>query len=419
MKNKAKRKNIAFVTHMYYPSNLTGSCITIDNLAKAFRDRGYDVSIIVSRALEKRYYYIPFYFKSSSKRFEIINGIKVYRLNCNQGISLFAYFARQFKLIIPKSIFNKVNFISRGPYLMDLYKLLNKEEFDVIFTSPLPYYLTKQVADVVEKLDKKPLFILKPEYHFMLEDYNNLEFKEVFEEADIVNVWTDSEQLIVQKRYSIKKDKIKIIRNALVETKTRNKSYAKERNKLINKYRLRDRKIILYAGVKSKFKGAIFLMKTVNELYKRDKSYLLIALGQNTFGWNLNKKTINQNCLLDLGYVSSEIKDIIFDIADVYCMPSISEALGLSYLEAWYRKKPVISARSPVAEEVIGSSNGGLLVEFGNQIALENAIETLFDDNNLAKRFGKNGYKALMSKYMFKKGLVQYIKLFNYKPINR
>ena len=132
MKNKAKCKKIAFVTHMYYPSNLTGSCITIDNLAKAFRDRGYDVSVIVSKALEKRYYYIPLFFKSSNKKYEVINGIKVYRLNCNQTISFFAYFLRQFRLIMPKSIFNKVNFISRGPYLVGLTKVLKKDKFDVM-----------------------------------------------------------------------------------------------------------------------------------------------------------------------------------------------------------------------------------------------------------------------------------------------
>ncbi len=403
---------------MYYPSNLTGSCITVDNLAKSFLDKGYDVSVIASTALEKRYYYIPFYFRNSSRRFEIINGIKVYRLGCNQLISFFAYFVRQFKVILPKNFFNKVDFVSRGPYLVGLYDLLNKERFDVIFTSPLPYYLTKQVADTLERLDKRPLFILKPEYHFMLQDYNNPEFKRVFEAADIINVWTKSELFAIEKRYSIRRDRIKIIQNALAGSRIRNRIDREERNSFIRKYKLKNRKIILYAGVKSKFKGALFLMKTVNKLYKKDKSYLLIALGQDTFVWNLNKRNINKNCLLDLGYVNSEVKDRIFDIADIYCMPSISEALGISYLEAWYRKKPVISAKSPVAEEVIGSSNGGLLVEFGNQIALENAIETLFGNKRMATELGKNGYRSLMNTYIFEKGISKYLKLFNLKSGN-
>lgn len=413
MKNKAKCKKIAFVTHMYYPSNLTGSCITIDNLAKAFRDRGYDVSVIVSKALEKRYYYIPLFFKSSNKKYEVINGIKVYRLNCNQAISFFAYFLRQFRLIMPKSVFNKVNFISRGPYLVGLTKVLKKDKFDVIFTSPLPYYLTKQVADAVGRLDKKPLFILKPEYHFMLEDYNNPEFRKVFEKADIVNVWTKSEQSVIEKRYSIKKDKIKVIQNALSQNKIKNEVHKKEKNNFVERYKLKNRKIILYAGVKSKFKGAIFLMKAVNELYKRDKSYLLVALGQNTLGWDLSKNLIDPNCVLDLGYVDTRTKELIFDLSDIYCMPSISEALGLSYLEAWYRKKPVICAKFPVTEEIIGSVNGGLMVEFDNQAALESAIDTLFKNKKLAKKLGQNGYKALMGKYIFDKGIKEYDKLFN------
>jgi glycosyltransferase involved in cell wall biosynthesis len=409
MNKNLKCKKIAFVTHMYFPSNLTGSIITIDNLAKAFRDKGYDVSIIVSKALDKRYYYIPFYFKSSSKKYEIINGIKVYRLNCNQVVSLSTYILRHLKLILPKSLFNKVNFISRGPYLVGLYDLLKKSEFDVIFTSPLPYYLTNQVGNAIEKLDKKPLFIFKPEYHFMLPYYNNPEFQRVFDVADIINIWTNSEKKSLQNLFSIDNKKIKIIRNALVPPIIKNKNT----EKIVKKYSLRNRKIILYAGVKSKYKGAYFLLDTINDLYKKDKSYLLIAIGQKTFFWNLKKIFINPKCYMDLGYVSIEEKESFFELSHIYCMPSISEALGLSYLEAWYKKKPVIASRFPVMEEVIGSSNGGLMVEFGNLQKLEDSIQRLFKDKKLANRLGRNGYKALNKYYMFNEGVNKYLKLFN------
>lgn len=398
---------------MYYPSNLTGSCITIDNLAKAFRDNGYDVSVIVSKALEKRYYYIPFYFKSSSKEFEIIDGIKVYRLDCNQFISFISYSLRQFKVILPKTIFNKIDFISRGPYLIGLKKLFDKEKFDVVFCSPLPYYLNNQVVDAVSKMNKKPLFILKPEYHFLLQEYNNPEFKKVFNSVDIISIWSEAEQDSIRKRYAIKKNKFNIIRNALVIKQTKKKNSENDRNMFIEKYRLKERKIILYAGVKSKFKGSIFLLRAVNNLYKKDNSYLLIGLGQSTLRWTLAKKGVDKNSVLDLGYVSEKDKDLIFGLCDVYCMPSISEALGLSYLEAWYRKKPVISAKFPVAEEIIGSSNGGLMVEFENQPELENAIETLFKNKKLARKLGENGYRALNKYYLFDKGFGKYLKLFN------
>ena len=45
-------------------------------------------------------------------------------------------------------------------------------------------------------------------------------------------------------------------------------------------------------------------------------------------------------------------------------MPSRSDAYGISYLEAWASKKPVIGADTPVMREVIQHEKDGLLVKF-------------------------------------------------------
>ena len=47
----------------------------------------------------------------------------------------------------------------------------------------------------------------------------------------------------------------------------------------------------------------------------------------------------------------------------MYVMPSRSDAYGISYLEAWASKKPVIG-QIPVMREVIQHEKDGLLVQF-------------------------------------------------------
>jgi glycosyltransferase involved in cell wall biosynthesis len=136
-------------------------------------------------------------------------------------------------------------------------------------------------------------------------------------------------------------------------------------------------------------------------------------MGNTTPQWERAKEVVNKACLLDFNYVSEKEKEILFGACDIFCMPSKSESFGLTYLEAWHKKKPVIGANIPAVKELIGGVGGGLLVKYGDKGELSMAIEKLFTDKILAKQLGENGYYATISKYNFIKNFEKYVDLFN------
>jgi glycosyltransferase involved in cell wall biosynthesis len=72
-------------------------------------------------------------------------------------------------------------------------------------------------------------------------------------------------------------------------------------------------------------------------------------------------------------------------------LPSGKEGFGIVFLEAMYFGAPVIAASEKGALDVIRDGETGLLVRFGDSIALKKAIERLRDDAALRERLRERG----------------------------
>ncbi len=399
------KQKIAFVTPLYLPAPLSGSGVVVRELAESLTQKGYDCTVVTSDGLNARWWYDPIFGQEIKNKFEIINGVKVYRLNCKQLLSFICLvLVRHFKLLIPKPLFNKLQLLYSGPNLTGLANLLKKEKFDIIYSSPFPVYLNKQVADAIEKLTPRPEFILMPCFHSLLPDYHNPELKKVLEKADLIHVFSNVEKDDIKRIFQIPDRRFAVIPLFLNFSKMSDINQIKD--KIANfkkKFKLKNKKIILFAGSKIRQKGVFTLVNTFKNLYKNDPSYVLITLGNATPEWNKCKKKRDLDFLLDLGYVEEKQKEIVFGACNIFCMPSLAESFGLTYLEAWHKKKPVIGANIPSVKELIDNARGGLLVRFGDEKDLERAIKRLVFDSSLAKKLGENGYRALVSNYDFLK----------------
>jgi glycosyltransferase involved in cell wall biosynthesis/SAM-dependent methyltransferase len=77
--------------------------------------------------------------------------------------------------------------------------------------------------------------------------------------------------------------------------------------------------------------------------------------------------------------------------ADVFVLPSLSEGLPLSVLEAMSAGRPVIATAIGGTDEVLTDGETGLLVESGNSRALAAAVRRLLDDPALAAQLAMAG----------------------------
>lgn len=290
---------------------------------------------------------------------------------------------------------------SPGPFCPDLWKdLLNlKENFDLIIATTFPYDHIIP-AFLASKKFGIPLIII-PHLHLEFPHLYLTSLKlSMLSEATTIVVNTEEEKNTLIK-YSLEGDKIHIIPPG-IDIKKHSHELQNIRKKLgISQNSL----LVLFAGRKSPEKGIIHLIEAMKMFWNENKSIELIIIGQSTkeFEFYISKQDPKiKKRIFDFGTVSDDEKWSIFNSCDIFAMPSKSESFGITYLEAWLYKKPVIACDISVIRNVIDDQENGILVRFGDKKQLHDVIEVLFD-SELRRQIGENGYQKLIQKYDSKK----------------
>lgn len=408
-----KKKRIVFITPLYFPAAISGSQMFVKNLAEGLAKRGYTISVITSDALTPRYWYDPFFGKKINSSHDEINSVSIYRLPSAWLFSSILFVLARYIRFFPRKIQDKLDLLSNGPYLLGLDKLLCEKKFDVIHCSPFPLGINQQVVACARQLSYRPKLYVTPFFHAQVDDYYNKELQQAFDASDSIHVISSSEMKDISTSFRVESKKF-FVAPLFINTDTMHapKELQKELERTKNKFGLSGKKIILFAGIKGRRKGALDLLSIVYKLRLNDPSIVLIAIGSDTPEWNIAKRKVESECLIDLPYQTGKDKEALFSLADIYCMPSETETFGLTYLEAWHKRKPVIGADIPPVRELIAKNTGGLIIPYANTNALEMAITKLLRNPVLSKRLGENGYTALMHKYTLKEVLPKYENFF-------
>ncbi len=89
----------------------------------------------------------------------------------------------------------------------------------------------------------------------------------------------------------------------------------------------------------------------------------------------------------------------ILAAADLFVLPSLQEALGLSVLEAMAAALPVVASAVGGIPELISSGEDGLLVEPANPEQLAEAIALLLQDAALRRRMGARAREKVLDQF--------------------
>lgn len=100
-----------------------------------------------------------------------------------------------------------------------------------------------------------------------------------------------------------------------------------------------------------------------------------------------------------LGYVGGAMKSAVYDVCDVFTLPSETESFGIVYIEAWAYGKPVIGCPLKSTARLISDGVDGLLVPFGDSLSLANAIIHLLKNPQLAISMGEAGRAKVRRSY--------------------
>ena len=158
-----------------------------------------------------------------------------------------------------------------------------------------------------------------------------------------------------------------------------------DKKELLKKYKIEydNQKIILYAGKLTHIKGVDVLLKAA-KLYEKDKNIITIIAGNGVLRTELKNlaKDLQLKNVYFIGHKSQKTLKKIYNIADVFAMPSRKEAFGLVGVEALACGLPVVSTKAGGMKDYVTPTVGNL-VEVENEKELAKAL--LYVINNKEK----------------------------------
>lgn len=158
--------------------------------------------------------------------------------------------------------------------------------------------------------------------------------------------------------------------------------------------------IFLFLGKIVKSKGIFDLLEAAKQLVKQNCTDFEVWVGGDGEVGEL-KKFIDENRLADtvkfLGWISGDAKDKVLTEHDVFALPSYSENLPVSILEAMSNGKPVIATNVGGIPELIRDNVSGYLINPGDTRRLENCMKTFINNKKLIDEMGAKSLEIIDS----------------------
>jgi len=218
------------------------------------------------------------------------------------------------------------------------------------------------------------------------------------QEAEKIIAVSESTRQDLIDLYKIEPKKIKVIYSGVGEEfkKLPDSSFlASQKRNVISKYNLPD-KFILYFGTIEPRKNIIGLIKAFEILKEKNNGlsqmYLVIAGGR---GW-LDSDTFKvagsskyKKQILFTGFVDSEDKVYLYNLASLFVYPSFFEGFGFPPLEAMACGVPTITSNNSSLPEVV--ADAALMIDPYNLDEIAWAMEQCLLDNELRQKMIKEG----------------------------
>ncbi|MBN2681240.1 MAG: glycosyltransferase family 4 protein [Bacteroidales bacterium] len=297
-------------------------------------------------------------------------------------------------LDIKKEVYQK-NFFFSGTYGKNLlqevsrYALIasviaNKNSFDVIHAHD---WLTYPAGIAAKEVSGKPLVIHvhATEFDRSGENVNQNVYdieRRGMEVADKIITVSNLTRQIVIERYGINPNKITTVHNAVEPVDIiKTPQYPKGVKE----------KIVTFLGRITFQKGPDYFVEAAYKVLQKDPNVRFVMAGSG----DMTNRMIKRVAALGIasrfhfaGFLKGQEVIEMFNMSDVYVMPSVSEPFGISPLEAMRSNVPVIISKQSGVSEILRHA---LKVDFWDIDDLSDAIYGMLNYESLGEMFKKFG----------------------------
>jgi glycosyltransferase involved in cell wall biosynthesis len=155
----------------------------------------------------------------------------------------------------------------------------------------------------------------------------------------------------------------------------------------------------LHKGLETLIKATAFVWHTYPD------AHLLIAGGTTPFTDGFKRQAryfetkTRTKQIHFMDNIDEKQKYDIIEACDIFVTPSGFESFGITILEAWTKKKPVIACNIEATRSLITHNKTGILVPYKDIAGLSLQIRRLIEKPHLGKKLGENGFKHLKNNY--------------------
>ncbi|WP_299429678.1 glycosyltransferase family 1 protein [uncultured Maribacter sp.] len=233
------------------------------------------------------------------------------------------------------------------------------------------------------------IFLSHPHYYSF---FDRLIYKSKFKYAaknahKIIAISEQTKRDII-KYFDIKTDDIKVIYQGC--NTAFKKEYSKEaQNKVKDKYQLPE-KYILNVGTLQERKNALSIVKAI----KDTNIQLVLIGGEKKYAKSIHAYIKNNQLENQIYFLKNvEVKElaIIYQLASIFCYPSICEGFGIPIIEAMYSKTPVITSTGNCFSEAGGPNS--IYVSALDSLALKKEILFLYKNPDACNEIAKKSYE--------------------------
>ncbi len=299
----------------------------------------------------------------------------------------------------------------RNPIVPDLLRLSKKiKEFDIVHTHNEHSFAAMVAAYFRRRTDVPLILTCHGQLIFgsKLSDwierqYNKTIGRKIFETVDHIITLSSSDRQYVSS-FGIDTDKINVLPNAidLEKLSELNSNFeSRDHTAFIQTYGLAGKKVIIFVGQVIQRKGIDYLLKSIPLVrMNTEEDIHLVLVGDGDF-LDKTKQLINTLKITDHVTLTGSLSGMelisAYKCADIFVLPSLSEGLPTSILEAMYFGLPVVATDLPGVKDHFKDT--ALLVPPKNEKRLSDAIIKLINDKDLVGRLSKIGENLIKSRY--------------------
>jgi glycosyltransferase involved in cell wall biosynthesis len=253
----------------------------------------------------------------------------------------------------------------------------------------------------ISKIKRKPIVMVchgiaseQPQYNFLLKFLFRIIEKSTYSHADAVITHSPHQVKGFTRKYDV-------IFPGLDRERLENLDSDKIKS-IKSKYMTQDKKVILFTGRLVKVKGLEYLIKAF-PMVKSDYVCFIVGDGPSRKEYENLAKELGTNVVFT-GF-RNDVQNFL-SFSDVFVLPSTGgESLNYSMIEAAYMKVSII-----VTDLKILPNSCGIIVPKKDEKSIANAINEIFQNENLRKKLIENAFKYT-TKFDWKKAGSEYYKI--------